>query len=358
MPKDEAWLTAADCASRIGITIRALRVYEREGLIRPRRTGQGWRAYGTAELLRLHQILALKRLGLSLARIGALLGGAPANLDRTLALQEDSLTQLRVRLDHSLALIAAARAKIAGAASLSTAELVQLIRETEMTEPDADTIALRRYEQARPRQEVKLEPARLARYPGSYRSETGALITVSQREDRLFLQVTGQPMCELFPEGPDRFFLKVAPAQFTFAGPAEGPAAGLTAHQGGLDHPAERIDPAEATAVAEALGQRIQHRVPHPESEALIRAVIEGHRQGRPDYTRMTVPLAATAQLQEPMMLSLVAEAGALQRLSFRGVTPDGSDVFEAEGTQAKLEWRIMVGSDGCIGALWVRSAP
>ncbi|MGH8141156.1 MAG: MerR family transcriptional regulator [Steroidobacteraceae bacterium] len=32
---------AAECARRTGLTVRALRVYERDGLIEPRRTGQG-----------------------------------------------------------------------------------------------------------------------------------------------------------------------------------------------------------------------------------------------------------------------------------------------------------------------------
>jgi hypothetical protein len=39
----ELWLTAAECAERTGLTVRALRVYEEYGLIAPQRTLSGWR---------------------------------------------------------------------------------------------------------------------------------------------------------------------------------------------------------------------------------------------------------------------------------------------------------------------------
>ena len=69
------WLTAAECAERTGLTVRALRLYERRGLVCPRRTDKNWRLYGIDEISRLNEILALKRLGLSLGRIAELLTG-------------------------------------------------------------------------------------------------------------------------------------------------------------------------------------------------------------------------------------------------------------------------------------------
>jgi DNA-binding transcriptional MerR regulator len=60
--KDETWLEANECAARIGLSKRALRLYEEHGLIRPRRTPKGWRLYGPGEIARLHEVLALKRI--------------------------------------------------------------------------------------------------------------------------------------------------------------------------------------------------------------------------------------------------------------------------------------------------------
>ena len=62
----------AAIAEQFGVSAKALRVYERLGLIRPARTQSGWRSYGPAEIERLAIIVALKQLGLPLKRIQAL----------------------------------------------------------------------------------------------------------------------------------------------------------------------------------------------------------------------------------------------------------------------------------------------
>src|ERR1700722_6885635 len=63
------WLTAAQCALRTGLSVRALRVYENHGLITPGRSAAGWRRYGAPELLKLNEIGLLKILGLTLNQI-------------------------------------------------------------------------------------------------------------------------------------------------------------------------------------------------------------------------------------------------------------------------------------------------
>jgi MerR family transcriptional regulator, thiopeptide resistance regulator len=88
----ERFLSPSETARRLGVGVRALRLYERRGLVRPGRTHAGWRVYGPNEIERLHQVLTLKSLGLSLARITQLLGGREADLPALLALQEDVLT--------------------------------------------------------------------------------------------------------------------------------------------------------------------------------------------------------------------------------------------------------------------------
>jgi protein-L-isoaspartate(D-aspartate) O-methyltransferase len=81
------WLTAADCAALTGLTVRALRVYEREGLLSPGRSGNGWRRYGPDDLVRLNIILVMKALGLSLAQIGELLRATHPSLLSVLQVQ-------------------------------------------------------------------------------------------------------------------------------------------------------------------------------------------------------------------------------------------------------------------------------
>ncbi|MBS0614400.1 MAG: MerR family transcriptional regulator [Proteobacteria bacterium] len=43
------FLNASEAAGRLGVTAKALRLYEQRGLISPRRTAAGYRAYGPDE---------------------------------------------------------------------------------------------------------------------------------------------------------------------------------------------------------------------------------------------------------------------------------------------------------------------
>jgi DNA-binding transcriptional MerR regulator len=53
--------TAAAVAKRFGVSVKALRVYEDAGLLKPARTVAGWRIYRQPEIERLSAILALKQ---------------------------------------------------------------------------------------------------------------------------------------------------------------------------------------------------------------------------------------------------------------------------------------------------------
>lgn len=125
--------TAAAVAKRFGVSVKALRIYEDAGLLKPARTMAGWRIYRQSEIERLSVILALKQLGLPLKRIGELLHGA-GDLAAALALQEAALEDAKAEAEQALRLVRAARAKLAEKRSLSPDELGQLVRSTAMSE--------------------------------------------------------------------------------------------------------------------------------------------------------------------------------------------------------------------------------
>lgn len=72
MSQEETY-TITELAREFGITPRAIRFYEGEGLLSPARSGRN-RVYSKRDRTRLRLILRGKRLGLSLAEIGELLG--------------------------------------------------------------------------------------------------------------------------------------------------------------------------------------------------------------------------------------------------------------------------------------------
>ncbi len=99
-------LKVGELAKRCGLTVRTLHHYDEIGLLVPSaRSESGYRLYDRRDIARLHQIQALRRFGISLADIGALLAGPGASLApiideqlRMLEQQIASATQLHARL--------------------------------------------------------------------------------------------------------------------------------------------------------------------------------------------------------------------------------------------------------------------
>ena len=74
------FLNPTEAARQLGVSTKALRLYEQRGLLVPARTAAGWRIYGPAEMARAGEIAALRALGLSLAQVARVLSGDPACL--------------------------------------------------------------------------------------------------------------------------------------------------------------------------------------------------------------------------------------------------------------------------------------
>lgn len=357
--KTETWLTAADCARRIGLSVRALRLYEQHGLIAPRRTGKTWRLYGPDEIARLNEVLALKSLGFSLARIAELLQGHPTDLGRLLDMQRDTLNETRQRAERGLATIDAVQAKMAAGVAISIDDLTMLARESTMADASTDTITWRRYEQNRPRTEVPIDTTIYADYAGAYElGGDGTYYFVTTRDGRLFTRVIGQADLEIFPESETGFFMKVLPVQVTFIRDADGRVNSLVHHQGGVEIRAVRVDAAVAQRAEAELERRKREKIPQAGSEATLRRVIAESQRGEPDYGRMSPVLAELAREQKDLVAQELRSAGPLTGLSFRGVGQSGVDVFNATFENAEMEWGLMVGRDGRITTLYFRRLP
>jgi DNA-binding transcriptional MerR regulator len=85
-------------AKLAGVTVRTLHHYDRIGLLKPRRTRASYRVYLDSDLPRLHQILVLKFLGVSLADIAEVLK-RPARLEELLKTRQYAVKRKRARLN-------------------------------------------------------------------------------------------------------------------------------------------------------------------------------------------------------------------------------------------------------------------
>lgn len=109
--RERSLMGPAEAARRLGVSVKALRVYERHGLARPHRTGRGWRLYGAGDMARLSQALAFRAMGFSLSQIATLLDAGPEEVVFALASQEAQLRSRRQALEEALEAVREAKAR-------------------------------------------------------------------------------------------------------------------------------------------------------------------------------------------------------------------------------------------------------
>jgi DNA-binding transcriptional MerR regulator len=121
------FLSPSKAAERLGISAKALRLYEQRGLVTPGRTPAGWRAYGSEEMARAAEIVALRALGLSLSQIARLLADDPQDLESALA-EHQAILEGRIRqLAGAVEKVRDLQAGLAQGKSPTAGELVRLL---------------------------------------------------------------------------------------------------------------------------------------------------------------------------------------------------------------------------------------
>lgn len=138
-------LDIAEVARLTGLTVRALRFYEARGLVRPLRTASGRRHYGPAELERLHQVIAMKRTGLTLAQIHKLSAGRTIDLGRLIAAQAEALDERHREIETARDLLRTILSRIDRSEPIDVATFCSLIRqgETAMTQTQLSDLMTR-----------------------------------------------------------------------------------------------------------------------------------------------------------------------------------------------------------------------
>jgi hypothetical protein len=210
-------------------------------------------------------------------------------------------------------------------------------------------------EAPREHKEVTVDAKTFDKYVGSYQMATNAILAISLQGGQLFVQLTGQPKFPLFPESERKFFLKAVDAQITFDTDSQGNTTQAILHQGGRDVAAKRIDADAAAALAAALAKRVKEQTQSPGTEAALRRSIEELRLGQPNYELMSPALADATRQQLPQLKSAVAQLGAMESLSFKGVGPGGADIYAVKFEHGSAEWRITLGQDGKIEGMFFR---
>ena len=122
------FLNPSEAAKQLGVSAKALRLYEQRGLVVPVRTAAGWRAYGPDEMVRAAEIVALRALGLSLAQVARVLRGDPQGLEAALAAHQATLESQVRQFIGAVEKVRVLRADLARGQAPAAGELARLLR--------------------------------------------------------------------------------------------------------------------------------------------------------------------------------------------------------------------------------------
>ncbi len=111
----------------------------------------------------------------------------------------------------------------------------------------ADDIGLHLLDPEKPLMELKLPKKEAVistevykDYIGEYELAAERIFTVTEKDSKLYVQLTGQAALHVFPESESKFFLKAVDAQISFVRNDEGRVTHLVLHQMGVDQRAEK----------------------------------------------------------------------------------------------------------------------
>jgi DNA-binding transcriptional MerR regulator len=126
-------LSASEAAHQLGVSAKALRLYEKRGLLAPVRTVAGWRAYGPDQTARAAEIVGLRALGFSLAQVERVLTGDAQGLELALTAHQARLEAQLRQLTATVEKVRTLRGDIARGKAPTAGELARLAKPA--TEP-------------------------------------------------------------------------------------------------------------------------------------------------------------------------------------------------------------------------------
>ena len=131
----QGYMTAGAIAKKMGVTVRALQHYDKEGLLSPSAMSAGGRRlYTDKDIIKLHQILSLKHLGFSLDDIRDRLIplDTPADVAQVLSEQAAVVQEKIASLTESLSRIEALKTEVLEMQSVDFKKYADIIVNVEM----------------------------------------------------------------------------------------------------------------------------------------------------------------------------------------------------------------------------------
>jgi MerR family transcriptional regulator, thiopeptide resistance regulator len=127
-------------AALAGVTPRALRYYDRLGLLKPKRSRSGYRLYSERDLETLEEIVALKFIGVPLKDIAAIRRRARGPFVQVLHAQRETLEAKRRTLTRAISAIAAAETALRSGTDIDAQLFRRIIEVMHMDTPHEEAV--------------------------------------------------------------------------------------------------------------------------------------------------------------------------------------------------------------------------
>ena len=131
----QGFMTVGEVARKMGVTVRTLQYYDKEGLLSPSAESEGGRRlYTDKDLVMLHQIISLKSLGFSLNDIKQRLISleTPADVTNALTEQADDIRKKIKQLETSLKAIEQLKTEVLQMQTVNFAKYADIIINLQM----------------------------------------------------------------------------------------------------------------------------------------------------------------------------------------------------------------------------------
>ena len=138
----QGYMTVGEVAKKMGVTVRTLQYYDKEGLLSPSAESEGGRRlYTDKDLVTLHQIMSLKSLGFSLDDIKQRLIylETPTDVAKALTKQADDIRRKIEQLTASLTAIEQLKAEVLQMQTVSFKKYADIMEE--LSESNDKTVA-------------------------------------------------------------------------------------------------------------------------------------------------------------------------------------------------------------------------
>ena len=187
---------------------------------------------------------------------------------------------------------------------------------------------------------------------GYYHFGGDMVMHVRRSNEGRFVHLAGQRPWEIRAKSKRHWVSKSPYGEYEFAVDARGDANGVTFRQNGNSYSGRRVSASFGMELQRAFVSRVDEQRATAGTQEAVRHIVAELQKHAPDYARVMPGLAARLDKSLIGRRAELQAYGALENVSFVGVSAGGSDIYRAEFERGTDEITIRLAPDGRISRL------